>query len=550
MREFWQTQEEFRRFIDFGRVFDELTRAYLVGFLEHTLTQSPPPEIPRDSPFVKSPYFEAFMEAMLASLEAPDVQRLTQQSRKMSQQIALDLLKWLKRTDKKIQSNNPYLPEKERFDAWAHKPTHLWAKDWYVLTNFLSNTYPPEELSIDFYTQKFKALLPETQAHLQSPHYNPQAEKKIPFDLLSDALLLEWDALLAAKMLAFALQHIEEDQQAFGATLEAKARETLKLTELITPFALETGRYWDMSEGLWQETGFEVLEQYAQLLRDEQSLQELVDLLGRMREAEIETEEEEIAQTIIRKEWITDLTLKTEIGGLYRSNQLSEMIPSEAALLGHPDTESLFLQKYADHGLNAFQYQGKRLVSSSKVLQFKQQRQKRKEKGPFILCVDTSGSMHGLPAQVAKVLSFGMMKMAAQDQRKCYLISFSIGLKTLNLHDISASMDEIVKFLSMSFEAGTDATPALSEALRMLQSNDYREADVLMISDFVMYNLREDLVKRIEKERQKETKFHSLAISDQPNTDILQVFDNNWVYDPEDRRVIRHIWQEVKALVR
>lgn len=41
----------------------------------------------------------------------------------------------------------------------------------------------------------------------------------------------------------------------------------------------------------------------------------------------------------------------------------------------------------------------------------------------------------------------------------------------------------------MSFHGGTDASPALEEALRMLNTNDYKEADVLMISDFVMSSL-------------------------------------------------------------
>ncbi len=545
----WEWEEDFQRFIDFGRVFDEATRRYLVHFLRQKLTaDQTPPEKPYDSPFFDSPYFEAFLEAVEKSVEEEKLRRVTEQSEKLARQITNDILSWIKKTDKKVQESNPYEPEKERFDAWSHKPTHLWVKDWYVLTNFLSNTYTREELNTDFYADKIKSLTEETKAYLNSPEYDPQAEKKIPFDVLSDELLLEWDALLSSKLLAYALEHIEKEQQSFGSKLNAKVEELLKLTELIAPFAMETGQYWDMSEGLWQDSGFEVLEKYAELLKNEKSIRELVDLLGRMREAEIETEEEEFKNIIVRKEWITDEQLKTEIGGIRRSNELTQMLPSEAALLGDPATETLFMQKYADHSLNTFQYQGKRLVTSDKVQFTKRQKQKRKEKGPFILCVDTSGSMHGLPSQIAKVLSFGLMKMAAQDNRKCYLINFSIGISAINLHDIAASMDEIVKFLSMSFDGGTDATPALSEALRMLQTNDYKEGDVLMVSDFVMYNLREDLVKRIQKEQQKETKFHSLAISDQPNSDILAVFDNNWVYDPEDRQVVQQVWRDVNGI--
>ncbi|MEM6297535.1 MAG: hypothetical protein AAF740_02495 [Bacteroidota bacterium] len=397
----WEWEEDFQRFIDFGRVFDESTRRYLVHFLRQKLTSDQtPPEKPYDSPFFDSPYFEAFLEAVGKSVEEEKLRRVTEQSEKLARQITTDILSWVKKTDKKVQESNPYEPEKERFDAWSHKPTHLWIKDWYVLTNFLSNTYTREELNTDFYADKTKSLTEETKVYLNSPDYNPQAEKKIPFDVLSDELLLEWDALLSSKLLAYALEHIEKEQQSFGSKLNAKVEELLKLTELIAPFAMETGQYWDMSEGLWQDSGFEVLEKYAELLKNEKSIRELVDLLGRMREAEIETEEEEFKNIIVRKEWITDDQLKTEIGGIKRSNELTQMLPSEAALLGDPATEILFMQKYADYSLNTFQYQGKRLVTSDKVQYTKRQKQKRKEKGPFILCVDTSGSMHGLPSQI------------------------------------------------------------------------------------------------------------------------------------------------------
>jgi hypothetical protein len=44
---------------------------------------------------------------------------------------------------------------------------------------------------------------------------------------------------------------------------------------------------------LWQESSFDILHHYDELLQNEQSIKELADLLGNMREAEIEIEEEE-----------------------------------------------------------------------------------------------------------------------------------------------------------------------------------------------------------------------------------------------------------------
>jgi uncharacterized protein with von Willebrand factor type A (vWA) domain len=54
----------------------------------------------------------------------------------------------------------------------------------------------------------------------------------------------------------------------------------------------------------------------------------------------------------------------------------------------------------------------------------------------------------------------------------------------INLLELETSLDQVVKFLSMTFNGGTDIHPPMYEALNMLQTRDYKEADVLMISDF------------------------------------------------------------------
>ena len=93
--------------------------------------------------------------------------------------------------------------------------------------------------------------------------------------------------------------------------------------------------------------------------------------------------------------------------------------------------------------------------------------------------------------------------------RKAYLINFSVGIKTLDLHDIANSIDDISDFLNMSFYGGTDATLALNEAIRQLGNNDYEDADVLVVSDFIMHRLREDIFQQIAHYQQnKGTQFH------------------------------------------
>ena len=141
------------------------------------------------------------------------------------------------------------------------------------------------------------------------------------------------------------------------------------------------------------------------------------------------------------------------------------------------------------------------------------------------------------------------MKMAAKEDRKCFLISFSVGIKTINLLDVANSMDRIIDFLSMSFDGGTDVTPAMSAAIEMLQTKDYKDADVLMVSDFIMFDIRKEILRRIQQEQQKGTKFHSLTISRRANLEVLEAYDNCWIYDPDHKKIMRQLLDTLREIV-
>jgi uncharacterized protein with von Willebrand factor type A (vWA) domain len=286
-----------------------------------------------------------------------------------------------------------------------------------------------------------------------------------------------------------------------------------------------------MSSGKWQKINFELLKHYAELLKNDKALQELAEMLGKMQDAEKEVEDEAFQNTRIKNEWKIEHASRSDLVGIKESDDLSSMLPSETAFLSDPSLQSVFMKKFVEKKLQTFEYQDRFL--SSKEEKFLDKREKSKEvKGPFIICVDTSGSMHGTPETVAKTLCFAILKIALSEKRKCYLISFSTGIETLDLSDLKNSLDRIIGFLSMSFHGGTDAAPALIEALRQLKEENYKKADILMISDFVMGGLNETLRLQIQTAQQEDkTKFHSLVIGSSHNQEAISEFDNNWFYD-------------------
>ena len=90
----------------------------------------------------------------------------------------------------------------------------------------------------------------------------------------------------------------------------------------------------------------------------------------------------------------------------------------------------------------------------------------------------------------------------------------------------------------MSFHGGTDAAPALDYALDIMKRDAYRNADLLLVSDFIMAELSDSLVARVKKRRLDGNRFHSLVVGNHYLTQRLKsLFDNEWVFDPTSSRI-------------
>lgn len=529
-------EQEYQRFIEFGNLLDRKMRKYLVQYLQNKL--APQRHI---LPELNDQYFEYFQSALDELFSIDGLLELARSNDNITQQVVTDTLQWLRKSYDKARTKTPYEDELNRLEGWAITPLHVFVRRWPNLPMFLKTQYSREELDSNFYQSRFEQLIGQ-----RGIEDIAQADKK-KIELLLKDILAQWDALLHAKILDFQLRKLQEEQEAFVELVEKKVEEYQKLQELITPFSDYLG--WDMSRELWEDTSFDVLQQYSDLLEDEQSIKELAEMLGSMREAEIEIEEETFEKTIIRQEWKVDETAKAEIVGVHESDELSQLLSSEVGLLSNEDSELLFLKKYADKNLLTFRYEDRRLVPSEDQTVEVNQRVRQKEKGPFIICVDTSESMTGRPEEIAKVLCLGILKMSMRQNRRAYLINFSRGIKTLDLYDIAESIDEIAAFLRMSFYGGTDVSLALYEAIRQLRGNDYEDADVLIISDFIMYKIDDDVLRDIRFFQQnKGTQFHSLTLSKEANPEVLAFFDTNWVYNPKEKGIIRALTSGLKTI--
>ncbi len=518
--------DEGERFVQFAPILDAIGRKYLVMWLQEKLLSDEYFDYP-----VKSDYLRHFAHSLERIFDSEDLQSLLQRQPMFGQRLFTETLHWLRHTFRSIEKKHPYETEAEHLDGWSVRPEDNLKTQWNYLIRD-AEMYTEARADFSYHRNKLK-----------------QALDSASFNRVIDDVFSLWDADLQGRILEYQLQQWEENVDDFKDNLDQKVEEMTEVEKIVGPYIDFLDPDWNLENQALEDTGYDVLETYHEWLKQEDSLRELADLLGRLRKAGIETDEDIYEQKLLRREEIRDPTLRSEIDGLHLGKELSHMLPTETVLFSDGDTEWQFYKKYAEEKLLQYQFRDRRFITNTDVLQRSEEKTKRKQKGPFIVCVDTSGSMEGEPERLAKVLCFGILKMAARENRRAFLINFSTGIQTIDLQNIAANLNELIRFLRLSFHGGTDLSLALAKTLEMLETNEYREADVLVISDFVMYRLSENIQQKMKRQQQHfDTRFHCMVIADQADEQQLNIFDQAWLYNPDEKGIYREIDHAMRTM--
>lgn len=396
------------------------------------------------------------------------------------------------------------------------------------------------DINFDFFEKRFHTVLENEKLDA--------AGRRAKLATYASVFKKELAASFKKRYEAWAKAEFEKALEEYNKMLLEKIDAFRRLEKLLSPLIDEFSILWDMagaarsggngydySQGFFRESDFNALLKYASLLEHDAGIRELAKLLGRERRAEEEYEKDLRDKVVIKTEYHPVPAYKGQINGVTQGDDISSLLPSELALYKHAATRRLFYKKFAEKQLLEFKYETLAPETTSEVEQEEVLRRKEADvKGPAIICVDTSGSMSGTPDAVAKTVAFALTKIALREKRKCYLISFSTAIETLDLTDTDggAGIANLIRFLNMSFHGGTDATPALAHSLKLLESKEWKNADVLMVSDFQMGGLPDDIEAKIKSAQENKTRFHSLVIGNFGAPGIIDTFDNNWTYNP------------------
>lgn len=499
----------------------------------------------------------------------------------LSENVQTDILEFLQETQKKLEKENPFF-EEEVFIAKQKKlsaseiATDLSNENSKIAKQYKElpsvNDAKPGDimkslLDFDFYKKEFnlqkKIIAKKDIAKNEDIKDNTikwKDEEKL--EALRRNFIQDMEKNFIERKNKWEQEKIDLLRKNFLEELYQKIQNFMKLEKLLSPLIRDFGRLWNMSSNTFETSGFELLETFAKLLEEDESLQELANLLGKQARVQSSFEKEMRDKIVIKTEWHAKPAYRGEIQGLKYSNDIVASLPSEIAFLKNANTKKLFQLKFAQKQLLSFDFQNEVPKTKQEIETEEVSIEKKEPKGPIIICVDTSGSMHGTPENIAKTVTFALAKIAINEERKCFVISFSTDIETLEVKpnedvELTSVKDEnyiqkLVQFLGMSFNGGTDAEPALKKAIQMLkgegEETGYSNADVLMISDFVMANLSDDLSLAIEAEKNKNTSFYSLVIGNSGNKNTIECFNHNWLYDMSDSHASRHLIEQLQKI--
>jgi uncharacterized protein with von Willebrand factor type A (vWA) domain len=317
------------------------------------------------------------------------------------------------------------------------------------------------------------------------------------------------------------------------ATWGDRVRAWAEIADVFGDLGAIMGRGWDPARGVLRHTGWREILRLRELVSQLPQAREVVRALGRLHASVDDTT---LAEVILgpvrrleqeRRETRVPHAL-TEVRGVERSGEITRMLPVEAAMLGHPKLRTLWHARRAERALLCYRAEGvdTELVrveheTSSREIN----RAPRLERGPIVAVVDTSGSMHGLPEQVAKALTLEAVRVAHLERRRCLLFAYGGPGEVVELElDLTPEgVGRLLDFLGRSFGGGTDIA-VMSRVLERLETDEWTKADVILMSDGEWPAPRQ-IVGAVQRAKDRGTRFHGVQIGNHGETGLHAICD-------------------------
>jgi uncharacterized protein with von Willebrand factor type A (vWA) domain len=298
---------------------------------------------------------------------------------------------------------------------------------------------------------------------------------------------------------------------------------SLEMLSLLYP-----GRNWDHSMLELHRTYFANLHKYSKIVERSEDIRKILDHIGRI-EMEYGARRQSMASYS-----------RSEMHSVTTSGDLQHMLPVESVKLQDETLKSLFFARWAEGKLLTYQLTGRNWAGGA-----------RKKRGPMVAMVDTSGSMHGAPEVVAKSIILALVRRMLKEGRDAKVLLFSsVGQSVgIELTDKRKMASEFLDFLNYTFEGGTDFNTALREGLETLKEMQYRNADILFITDGLSVVSDERIISGLdEMKKNNGTRLFTIIIGNDDAGGMDRFSDHVFILSTADGREIESTASAIKLI--
>ncbi len=235
-----------------------------------------------------------------------------------------------------------------------------------------------------------------------------------------------------------------------------------------------------------------------------------------------------------------------ELRGIRFSSRIDSMLGSEAMLLRHPVGRKLWRARHAEARLLG--YDSRAVLVDWRPDPAAPPRQvpappqpEALERGPIIVCLDTSGSMRGAPETIAKAVVLQALRTAHAARRGCLLISFG-GPDEIVERELAGGLARqgapghglagLLDLMGQGFDGGTDLQAPIDRAIARVHQARWASADLLIVSDGEFGCTRAMLDALDAARDQLGLRVQGVLVGDRETMGLMEVADDIfWVRD-------------------
>jgi uncharacterized protein with von Willebrand factor type A (vWA) domain len=222
-----------------------------------------------------------------------------------------------------------------------------------------------------------------------------------------------------------------------------------------------------------------------------------------------------------------------EITGVRFSSRPERMLASEAVMLRHPVLRKLWRARHAEARL--LSWESEAVLTDWRVDPQAAARRpagppetEPLQRGPIIVCLDTSGSMRGAPENIAKATVIAVLRAAHEARRGCRLIAFG-GPDEVIERDLGtgeAGLHAMLELMGQSFDGGTDIQTPIGRAIDSVHDARWASADLLIVSDGEFGCVPQTLERLRRAREELGLRVQGVLVGDRETMGLLEVCDD------------------------